>query len=209
MSGKEEHTTTHLFGPRANNRLAMMGIRFANEGGDGSGAGSNTGTDNYTPPQSQADLDRIISERLGRERAAAQERFKDFDTFKSKAEQFDQIKASGNTNQDPALAARLAEFETRVTAAETTATALKEDLTGTKLELARKDVLLDKGLAKDDLVLLTGTTKEELEAAADRVLALKNATSSGRVPGQGQRDSTVTTGGSVDAGRDLFDKRRK
>ena len=204
MSGIEENTHA-TFGPKRLNRLELMGIRFADEGGDGSGAGDNAGQDNYTPPATQADFDRIIGERLGRVR----EQFKDYDALKTKAEQFDQIKANGTPGQDPSLAARLAEFESRVTTSEQNAASTRTDLETTKLELTRKDVLLDKGLSKEDLVLLTGTTREELEAAADRVLALKGATSSGRVPGQGGRDNATTTGGSVDAGRELFEKRKK
>lgn len=151
----------------------------------------------FTPPATQADLDRIITDRLTRERA----KFEGFDAYKSKAEQFDALKGTvlkAPDAPDDKLTERLLEFETRVTAAEKIATE-------SSVELTRLQVATDKGITKDDLVLLTATTKEALEAQADRIVRLNAG--SGRVPGQGGRDTGPLTG-TVASGRELFESRK-
>lgn len=55
---------------------------------DGQGA-----EQNYTPPATQADLDRIVSERLARQKA----QFKDYDQFKAAADELATIKAANQT----------------------------------------------------------------------------------------------------------------
>src|SRR3954462_14103885 len=69
---------------------------------DGAGTGTTDGGDaggqgdqgqQYTPPASQADLDRIISDRLTRERA----KFADADTWRQKAEAFDKLEDEKKT----------------------------------------------------------------------------------------------------------------
>ena len=195
MPGEENTPTSRYFGPAAPSRLSLMGIRFADDGGDGAGAGGE-----YTPPATQADLDRIITDRLARATA----KFEGFDDFKAKAEKFDAIKDTPVA--DAAAQARIAEFESRVTAAEQRATEAAQTASETAIENARLAVASDKGITKDQLPLLTATTREALEVQADAILKLSSG--SGRVPGQGGRDSTAV-GGSVAAGRELFDSSRK
>lgn len=68
------------------NKLALMGIRFADAGGDGEGAGGEGGGDGKSKSQeqtfTQADIDRVVADRLTRER----EKFKDYDELKARAE---------------------------------------------------------------------------------------------------------------------------
>jgi hypothetical protein len=200
MSGIATTISPICYGQRKLSRLDLMGIRFLDDPNDptgGSGAGGGT---TYKAPESQEELDRIISDRLGRER----DKFKDYDALKTKAEQFDRLQQSGAGSGQPAdVTAQLQQFEQRVTAAETTATQTQTQLTETQTELARKDVALDKGIAKEQLPLLTATTKEELEKQADAILALTRG--SGRVPGQGGGGGNAPSG--LDAGRAEWEKR--
>lgn len=177
-----------------------MGIRFVNEneGGENNNAGGSGENNQWTPPASQEDLNRIIADRLSRDR----EKFKDYDALKTKAEQFDRLQQNG-AGQTADVTAQLQQFEQRVTAAETSASQTQEQLTATQTELARKDVALTKGIGKEQLPLLTATTKDELEKQADAILALTRG--SGRVPGQGGGGGDAPSG--LDAGRAEWEKR--
>lgn len=202
MSGFAKNITPTCYGPRKQSRLELMGIRFVEDPNDptgGSGAGGGTG---YKAPESQDELDRIISARLQRQEASLNERYKDFDALKTKADQFDRLQQSGS-GQPADVTAQLQQFEQRVTAAETSASQTQEQLTATQTELARKDVALTKGIGKEQLPLLTATTKDELEKQADAILALTRG--SGRVPGQGGGGGDAPSG--LDAGRAEWEKR--
>lgn len=203
MPGTEEITSplTPVFGPRKLTRLDAMGIRFM---ADGDGAGEGAGGGDYTPPATQADLDRIITDRLARATAKVEAKFEGFDDFKAKAEKFDAIKDTPVA--DAAALAKFADLESRVTEATTRATTAEQAAAAIATENARLAVATDKGLAKEHLALLTATTREALEVQADAILKLTSG--SGRVPGQGGRDANAA-GGSVSAGRELFETSRK
>jgi len=93
----------------------------------------------------QADVDRIVAERLKREREATKAKFGDYDDLKAKAE-------GAKT-----LEGRVAEIERQ--AKESEARAL------------RAEVANAKGLTPTQAKRLVGSTKEELEADADELLA--------------------------------------
>jgi hypothetical protein len=64
----------------------------------------------WTPPASQADLDRIIGERLARERA----KFADYDDLREKASYWDELEAASQTEyekQQEALTAAQQRYE--------------------------------------------------------------------------------------------------
>jgi len=65
----------------------------------------------YTPPASQADLDRIIESRLARDR----EKYKDYDELKAAKTEYDKHLESQKTEQQKALDAAKAETGTEVT----------------------------------------------------------------------------------------------
>jgi len=202
MSGIEQITTSPCFGPRKLSRLDLMGIRFAVDPNEPGGAGAGGGSE-YTPPATQEELDRIIGDRLGRER----DKFKDYDALKDKASKYDAAQAAGGagSGQNDDVTQRLSQFEERVTAAERTANETQTELETTRVELVRSQVALDKGIAKDDLILLTATTKEDLEKQADRIVKLNAG--SGKIPGQGAGGGSGS--GTVAAGRELFDNKHK
>lgn len=108
----------------------------------------------------QEDLDRIVGERLARER----EKFGDYDDLKSKATRFDEFEASQKTELE------------RVTTERDT---LKTQADSTAQENLRLRVATAKQLPGEMIDRLRGTTKEELEADADALLKLIPPASSG------------------------------
>lgn len=71
-----------------------------NAGGTGGGGGQQQ--EEWKPPASQADLDRIVGERLARERA----KYGDYDDLKKKATQFDELQAASKTDVEKEREAR-------------------------------------------------------------------------------------------------------
>jgi hypothetical protein len=168
-----------------------MGIRYMvppeGEGAGGDGEGSS-----YIPPATQDDLNRIISVRLERER----QRFADYDDLRAAKTELDQIKASQQTEAERAAQA-LKDAESR---ANETVTAL----TAAQAKALRLEIAVEKGISKDDFVLLTASTQEDLEKQADAILKLRKG--SAKDDGQGRRDGSPS-GGSLDAGRERYERK--
>lgn len=99
----------------------------------------------------QADLDRIVEDRLGRER----KKYEGFDDLKAKAAELDQIKAANATELDKAQD-KLTKAEQRAAQAEA--------------RLLRFEVAQEKDVPGKLVPLLTATDKEGLEAQADLIL---------------------------------------
>jgi hypothetical protein len=110
------------------------------------------GGDSYTPPASQADLDRIISDRLARERA----KFADYDDLKAKASKLDEQEQASKTELQKAIE--------RAEAAEKRAAT-------NELAALKASVAAEKGVPASSLA---GSTKEELEKAADDLIAWRD-----------------------------------
>lgn len=108
--------------------------------------GGQSGT--YTPPATQADLDRIVSERIARERA----KFADYDDLKAAAARLAEIEEASKTAEQKA-AERLAELEAKVKGYET-----EKQIAAWKAEVAEATGVPAAALA--------GSTREELEAHA-------------------------------------------
>ena len=140
----------------------------------------------FTPPASQDELNRIINERLTRER----QKFADYNDLKSKAQQWDAVEEKNRTDLERVQAQ--AEAEKR--------RADQAELRATKAEVAST-----KGVPA---ALLNGSTKEELESAADALLAFRGEVKVPTVtvvnPGNGS-----ATEKSVAAGAALFQERRR
>jgi septal ring factor EnvC (AmiA/AmiB activator) len=106
----------------------------------------------YKAPASQEELDRIIQARLDRERKKLPS---DYDELRAKAAKLAEIEEANKTEAEK-TAERLAAAEKR--AAELEAKAI------------RAEVAAAKGVP---FALLTGSTQEELEAAADALIAFR------------------------------------
>lgn len=103
----------------------------------------------FEPITSQEQLDKLIGSRLKREAS----KFGDYDALKAKADKFDAAQDAAKTEAQK-LQDKLAEAENRAATAETNA--------------LRADVAREKGVPAKTL---TGSTREELEASADELIA--------------------------------------
>lgn len=114
----------------------------------------------FTPISSQADLDRIIGDRVSRTKA----KFADYDDLKAKASRFDELEQ-----------AKLGEVE-RERAAREAAEAREAAATA---GLLRMTVAAETGVPA---ALLPSGTEEEMRSAADALIAFKGETSGPRPP---------------------------
>lgn len=107
----------------------------------------------YTPPATQADLDRIVESRLQRERA----KYAGFDDLKAKATKFDELEQANKTELEKATS--------RADKAE-------KELAQARAAQLRTEVAIAKQLPAELAQRLSGTTREELEADADKLAGL-------------------------------------
>lgn len=144
------------------------------------GTGGQSGT--FTPPATQADLDRIIADRLSRERA----KFADYDDLKAKAAEHDKAVEASKTEAQKA-ADRLAALESQVTEYET-----REQIAAWKAEVAEATNVPASALA--------GSTKEEIEAHAailQPLIAQPEATHR-PIPGEGRSSAIPLNGDGLE-----------
>lgn len=118
-------------------------------------AGAESKTDTFT----QADVDRIVSDRVARER----KRFEgvDLDDLRTKAQKLADLEASQQSEAEKLIAER----DNFKTAAETAAA-----------ENLRYRIALEKQIPAELMDRLRGNTKEEMEADADKLLELVRPT---------------------------------
>lgn len=145
-------------------------------------AGDNTEQEavEFKAPTSQEELDRIITARLDRERKKFEPKLANYDELVAKAARLTEIEEANKTEAEKAAA--------RAEAAEKRAAELEA-------QVIRAEVAAAKGVP---VALLTGSTQEELEAAADALIEFrgeqKQAPSSsalGRVNAQKVTGSTA------------------
>jgi hypothetical protein len=154
------------------------------EGGDATGGGGQGGTGGaaFVAPTTQAELDRIIADRLSRERS----KFADYDDLKTKAAKFDEVEAKSKTD--------LEKEQERANAAEQK---LAEIAARDEARKLRDDVAKEKGVSA---ALLRGTTREELEEHAAALAEVLPKTPVIPSPtGQGNAGGTVQTGDDMSA----------
>lgn len=115
---------------------------------------------------SQEDFDKAIQARIARERA----KFADYEDVKARASKLTEIEEANKTEAEK-VAERLAAAEKRAVELEAKAT--------------RAEVAAAKGVP---IVLLSGSTKEELEASADALIQFKGESGSTtlHVPNEGK-----------------------
>lgn len=140
-------------------------------------------TPEFKAPASQAELDRIIQDRVAR----VKNQYADYDDLKTKAGQVDT-------------------FQSRITELEATNTELDGKVKGFAAEKER--AALVSSIAKDKKVpadALRGSTKEELEAHADQLAELFKP-SGPVIPGQERTPGIVQDSPNREAVRKLFGK---
>ncbi len=189
----------------------------------GAGEGTGGNGDEFKAPESQEDLDKLINGAT----AKVHKRYEGHDDFKAKAEKWDAHEAAeaeknkakpkpeAKTDDTPAGVSE-EDVDKRITDA----------LAAERLELALERVndQLDKALegrtfsastlfnldrkqfVKDGKAADADAIKEWVEKNSNEVE--QTDTKRRRIPGQGERDANAT-GGSVQAGRDLYDQQHK
>jgi broad specificity phosphatase PhoE len=160
-------------------------------GNAGSDGGSGSTEQQFQAIQSQTDLDRIISDRLSRERA----KYGDYEDLKAKAVKYDE-------EQDRA--------KSEVTKARERAEAAERELSKEREKGLRATIAAAKGVPVGSI---TGKTKDEMEASANELIAWRDQNKrTSRVPsgslksGSGTDDDNKT--GKERAAAALRDYRR-
>lgn len=165
-------------------------------GGQGQGEGGNGDGKSSDRTFTQADVERIVGERLGRERG----KYADYDELKAKAAKFDEVEEQNKTEQQKVLdraekaEKRAAEAEARAKAAEVAS--------------LRAKVASAKRLPAELVDRLRGETEEEIAKDADALLKSigGDANGSGGFD-QGTRGGGGTNKPSVTSGADLYAQR--
>lgn len=121
-----------------------------------SSAPADDGGSDFEPITSQEALDKVIGQRIER----VKKQYADYKDVKAKAERFDQLESASKTE--------LQKLQER-------AAALESQLANEQLNSVRATVAVEKGVPGDYFEFLIGSTREELEAAADKLLALRGS----------------------------------
>jgi hypothetical protein len=167
-------------------------------GGEQQQGGSTT----FTAPKDQAELDRIIGERLARER----EKFKDFGKLEADSKELARIKTERMTADEKAVNDAREEGRTEVRSV------LGQERARFALERALEGRIPDASALLDlDRSALVSGDQANLDAI--KIWVAENSkeapkSSQQRDPSQGHRDSTAGTG-SVQSGREAFESRHK
>lgn len=148
----------------------------APEGGNEENSGETPAADEFKAITSQDDLNKVIDERLKRERA----KYADYKDLKAKAAKADEYEAANQTEAEK-TAKRIADLEA--------------ELSGARSESLRLKVATEHGITDaDDIDLfLTGTDEETLTKQAKRLVARESdrKKTGNHVPREG---STPTSG---------------
>lgn len=133
---------------------------------------------------SQEDFDKAIQARIARERA----KFADYEEVKARASKLTEIEEANKTEAEK-QAERLAQLERE-----------NAELTSGKL---RAEVAADKGVPSG---LLSGSTREELEASADALIQFRGESSSTKlhVPNEGKSPKPGNGSNDAEFARSLF-----
>lgn len=155
-------------------------------GTEATDGGERTG-DGFKPPESQAELNKIIAARVDRERA----KYAGFDDLKAKAEKFDQLDAANKSEIERA--------------ADRAATA-ERDRDAARSEALRLRIAVKHGISDEDADLfLTGTDESTLTKQAQRLLEhVSDRKKNGNVvPREGAQTQARTSDGLTTI-RELF-----
>lgn len=173
------------------------------KGGQGNDGKNDAGDKSKaTLPTTQDELDRIVGERLARER----EKFKDHDQLKKDSEELAKLREKTKTDDEKAIDAAREEGRTEVRAvlaAERVKVALERELSGripdaaALLDLDRTQFVKGEGADTDAIKVWVLAHSSEAPKGGGR-----------QDGGQGKRDGAAA-GGTVQAGREAFESRRK
>lgn len=184
---------------------APEGETGSGSGGDGSGGSGGDGTATYTPPASQADLDRIVQDRVRRATA----KYSDYDEIKTKAEKHDALELELGSAADKAAATARQEERSKANS-EWTPRVVKAEF-----KAAAKGVLTDDQLTAllEDLDLSKYVTDKgdvDEDKVSKKVTAFGPVNGNGKTTpplqfGQGNHQQVKPAAG--EAGRAMAEKR--
>lgn len=120
----------------------------------------------FKAPESQDELNRIIQDRVARERA----KYDKFDEYKAAAERLKELEDSQKPAEQLADE-KIAEIESKYQALQDELAAKEKALKAVELDNLRSKVAVDKGLPSAWVDRLRGETREDLEADAEALLA--------------------------------------
>lgn len=161
-----------------------------------SNAGNQGGNDGATPIHTQADLDRIITERLARQAKEFEKRYEGFEDYKAKAAKFDEHQ-SANQSETEKAKARADEAERKLAERDAADKKREDEATAAK---AQQELVAEIAKAKGvDGKLLRGATREDLEAHAADLLAVIPAPKNGSDSGSGGQQGDDIKGGELTA----------
>lgn len=192
-------------------------LRFVTEPAGGGGGGGD-----YTPPATQEDLNRIVTERASRAERQAREderaKYSDYDALKADAEKFRAAQAAAkpkDKDDDAPKGVSEDDVDERITTAlaardlelglERVNDQLDKALEGRSFAASKVLGLDRKQFVKDGKFADTDAIKDWVEKNSTEIE--KPEPRRRQIPGQGDRDSSAT-GGSVQTGRDLFNDRK-
>jgi hypothetical protein len=202
----------HQFAPAFHRPFLRYFAPVEGEGGGGEGAGeSGSGGAEFKPPASQEELNRIIADRVSRaERNAREdERRKLSSAAKPEGDKGGKPadeKPVGLSQEDVDKRIEEARAADRLELAlERVSDHLDKALEGRTFSASKLFSLDRKQFVNDDGKTVNA---DSLKAWVEKNSTAAEAPISGRrqIPGQGQRDANAT-GGSVQAGRDLYDEK--
>ena len=170
MGGSEDHEGGNDGGSNTGGQQAS-----GQSGADGAGSG-----DGFTPVtiSSQDEMDRLFQSRIARERQSITRDYGDLDQLKADAAELKKIKDGEKSDLEKEREARAA-AEARADKAEFAA--------------LRSEVARDKGVPAASI---TGTTKEELEASADELLAWRGDAGKPQKPAKNTDTGQLKSGAS-------------
>jgi hypothetical protein len=115
--------------------------------------GTEGGNSGWTPPASQEDLNRIIAERVSREKA----KYADYADLRAKAGKYDELEEANRS-----------EIERATSRAE----AAERELAESRTEALRLSIIARHQIPADYHEFVVGGSEEDIEAKAQKVLAL-------------------------------------
>ncbi len=121
----------------------------------------NTETPEFKAITSQEELDRLIGARINKVKS----QYADYDDLKTKASKFDEVEQASKSELEKEREARAA---------------AEQERDSLRMASLRAEIALSKGLTPTQAKRLVGSTKEELEADADELLADLGATKTER-----------------------------
>lgn len=134
---------------------------------------------NSEPSFTQADIDRIVKERLSRQA----EKYADYNELKTKAAKLDEAEQAKKTELEKAQEARIK---------------LEQELHALRLSQLRSQVAAEKGLPADAVRFLPGTTREELEQAAEVLAKLVTVPSKSALPSDPRFGTQISQSPNLD-----------